>query len=357
MFDDFYTRVQELEREGRPFVTATVVRAEAPTSGKPGDKAIVTVDGVMHGWIGGSCAQPTIIKEALDALRAGESRLIRLSPDPQVQQSREGVMERPMTCYSGGTMEVFVEPHHPRPRLLIVGTLPIARALSKLGAAMNYEVVVVSPDGETAGLEHCDRLLEGLDEVSSAVQPFTYVVVATHGNYDERALELILKANPGYVGLVASPTRGAEVRNYLLAQGLSEEEVLPLKAPAGIDIQAQRGDEIALSIMAEIVQKRRNAELLDLALFSGQDEEVGHDVHHEQHHHEGQQHAGHGHHHAGEEEPQEGEAIDPVCHMTVQMANAAYTSEYEGQTYYFCCAGCKSTFEADPEAYVEVEER
>ncbi|HSM57872.1 MAG TPA: XdhC family protein [Candidatus Sulfomarinibacteraceae bacterium] len=341
MFDDFYARVQELEREGRPFVTATVVRAEAPTSGKPGDKAIVTVDGVMYGWIGGSCAQPTIIKEALEALRAGESRLIRLSPEPQAQPSREGVMERPMTCYSGGTMEVFVEPHHPRPRLLIVGALPIARALSKLGAAMNYEVVVVSPDGETTGLDHCDRLIGGLDEAPSAVRPFTYVVVATHGNYDERALELILKANPGYVGLVASPTRGAEVRDYLLAQGLTEEELLPLKAPAGIDIQAQRGDEIALSIMAEIVQKRRNAELLDLALFSGQQGEADHGGGHEERHH------------AGDEEPEAGEAIDPVCHMTVQMANAAYTSEYQGQTYYFCCAGCKSAFEADPVSYEE----
>ena len=108
MFDEFYAKAEELVQQGVPFVTATVVRVEAPTSGKPGDKAIVTAGGVMHGWIGGSCAQPTIIREALNALRAGESRLIRLSPNPQEQVSREGLLDLPLTCYSAGTMEIFV---------------------------------------------------------------------------------------------------------------------------------------------------------------------------------------------------------------------------------------------------------
>ncbi len=355
MFDDFYSKVQELVQRGVPFVTAVVVRAEAPTSGKPGDKAIVTADGVMHGWIGGSCAQPTIIKESLNALRAGESRLIRLSANPQEQKPREGVMDLPMTCYSGGTMEVFVEPHHPRPRLLIVGALPTARALATLGAAMNYEVVLVSPEGETGEMPQVDRLLTNLDEVGDYVRPFTYAVVASHGNYDERALELILQAKPGYVGLVASPRRGHEVRNYLLAQGLTESDLLPLKVPAGLDIQARRGDEIALSIMAEIVQKHRNAELLDLALFSSAEEEA-HEEHEMAHHHHGAHHghdAEHMGHDAGVDEAME--AIDPVCHMTVNIATAVYSTEYEGQMYYFCCAGCKSSFEAEPEKYLAGE--
>jgi xanthine dehydrogenase accessory factor len=369
MFDEFYSKVQELVQKGVPFVTAVVVRAEAPTSGKPGDKAIVTADGVMHGWIGGSCAQPTIIKEALNALRAGESRLIRLSANPEEQNPREGVMDLPMTCYSGGTMEVFVEPHHPRPRLLIVGTLPIARALAALGAAMNYEIVLVSPEGETGEMPQVDRLLTDLDKVGECVRPFTYAVVASHGNYDERALELILQAKPGYVGLVASPRRGREVRNYLLAQGLSESELLPLKAPAGLDIQARRGDEIALSIMAEIVQKHRNAELLDLALFSTEEEEQeAHEGHKMEHHHHGAHHGHgaeehgaeeHGAEHAGHdhdaEEDEATEAIDPVCHMTVNIATAVYSTEHEGTMYYFCCAGCKSSFEAEPEKYLQGE--
>src|SRR5690606_21626234 len=115
-----------------------------------------------------------------------------------------------------------------------------------------------------------DEMLTGLQELAAQIRPYTYVVVASHGNYDEHALQAILPQQPSYVGLVASPRRATAVRDYLLAQGLTETELLPLKGPAGLDIQARRGDEIALSIMAEIVQHRRNAEQLDLNLFRQQ---------------------------------------------------------------------------------------
>lgn len=331
MFDNFYAKAQELIQQGTPFVSATVVRAEKPTSGKPGDKAIVTIDGTMHGWIGGSCAQPTVIREALRALAEDQSRLIRLSVAPDEQTPREGLEEMAMTCYSGGTLEIFIEPQHPRPRLVIVGGLPIAQSLAHLGAAMNYHVVVVDPAGDAAGMESADDVLDDLADVASAIGPFTYVVVATHGTHDEAALETILRLRPGYVGLVASPRRAAAVREYLATRGLSQEEMLPLKSPAGIDIQAQRGDEIALSIMAEIVQKRRNAELLDLALFQGEQDVADDDT----------QAATH--------------AVDPVCHMDVEIAGAAYTADFDGETYYFCCAGCQRSFEQDPLAYLQTE--
>jgi xanthine dehydrogenase accessory factor len=332
MFDNFYARAHELVQQGVPFVTATVIRAERPTSGKPGDKAIITVDGVMHGWIGGSCAQPTVIRQALKALSEGEARLIRLSVAPEEQTPREGVQDLAMTCYSGGTLEIYIEPQRPRPRLLIVGGLPVAQALAHLGSAMNYQVVVVDPVGDAAGIDHADHVLAELDDVEEYVGPLTYVVIATHGTHDEAALEKILKAEPGYVGLVASPKRAHAVRQYLATRGITESEMLPLKAPAGLDIQAQRGDEIALSIMAEIVQKRRSAELLDLALFHDQVSET--DV---------------------DEEEAPARAVDPVCHMEVEIAGAAYVTEYEGTTYYFCCAGCQTSFEEEPQKYLASE--
>ncbi|HZD10227.1 MAG TPA: XdhC family protein, partial [Candidatus Binatia bacterium] len=306
-------------------------RAEKPTSGKPGDKAIITVDGAMYGWIGGSCAQPTVVRESLSALAEDTSHLIRLSVAPDEQTPREGLEEMAMTCYSGGTLEIFIEPHHPRPRLLIVGGLPVARSLAHLASAMNYQVVVVDPATDGAGIAHADKVLDSLEDVESQIGPFTYVVVATHGTHDEVALERILKCEPGYVGLVASPRRAAAVREYLATRGVSAQEMLSLKSPAGLDIQAQRGDEIALSIMAEIVQKRRNAELLDLALFRVDDEEVA--------------------------SPGDAPtlAVDPVCHMEVDISGAAHRSEYEGDTYYFCCAGCQASFEEDPLAYLESE--
>jgi xanthine dehydrogenase accessory factor len=284
----------------------------------------------MHGWIGGSCAQPTVIKEALKALSEDEARLIRLSTEPEKQLPRAGLLDLPMTCFSGGTLEIYIEPQPPRPRLLIVGGLPVAQALAHLGRAMNYHVVAVDLDGDGAAasraMAHADEVLLDLEEVAGQVRPFTYVVIATHGNYDEIALTKILAAHPSYVGLVASPKRAQAVRDYLTMAGISETEMLPLKAPAGLDIQARRGDEIALSIMAEIVERRRNAEALDLALF-GEAEE-------------------------SQEEPKI--AIDPICNMEVEMATAKYTHEYNGEMYYFCCAGCQSSFAKEPEKYMGV---
>jgi xanthine dehydrogenase accessory factor len=349
MIDDFFGKAHELVQQGVPFVTATVVRAERPSSGKPGDKAIITAEGVMHGWIGGSCAQPTVIKESLRALAADETRLIRLSTEPEGQEAREGLVDLPMTCFSGGTLEIYLEPQQPRPRLLIVGTLPVARALARLGAAMNYHTILVDLDGSGEAISDADEVLTSLDGVGQRLRPFTYVVVATHGNYDELALEKILSARPGYVGLVASPKRAAAVRDYLTAQGLSDEDLLPLKAPAGLDIQARRGDEIALSIMAEIVQKRRNAEMMTLALL-GQNVESGETGLWE--HDDASP--------PGVKSPVSDEAsdtgaetavtaIDPICGMEVNIATARHTYDHEGQTYYFCCPGCQGRFVREQE--------
>jgi xanthine dehydrogenase accessory factor len=252
-----------------------------------------------------------------------------------------------MTCYSGGTLEIFIEPQHPRPRLLIVGGLPVAQALAHLGAAMNYQVVAVDPTGEATGMESADHVLSDLDEIAAFIGPFTYVVVATHGTHDEAALERILKSRPSYVGLVASPRRAAAVRQYLATRGLSDEEMLSLKSPAGVDIQAQRGDEIALSIMAEIVQRRRNAEMLNLALFQNDEEDAAKtpsvaadtvDVAASS---------------AATDAPDH--AIDPVCRMEVEIAGAAYTAQFDGETYYFCCAGCQRSFEEASQSYLESE--
>ena len=115
MYDEFFAKAHELMEAGQPFVTATVVRAERPTSGKPGDKAIVTIDGVMHGWVGGSCAQPTVIQESLRALTDDTCRLIRLSTDPAKQIPRDGLLDMSMTCFSGGTLEIYIEPQRPKP--------------------------------------------------------------------------------------------------------------------------------------------------------------------------------------------------------------------------------------------------
>ncbi len=325
MYDDYYATAHQLVKQGIPFVSAIVVRAEAPTSAKPGDKAIITADGVMHGWIGGSCAQPTVIQEALRALARDKACLVRLTLEDEPEPDRPGVISRPMTCYSGGTLEVYLEPQHPRPRLLIIGSLPVAQALAHLGQAMNYHVIAVDLEDQGAGLTHADEVLDTLEQIGEQIRPFTYVVIASHGRYDELALEAILPYNPGYVALVASPRRASAVRGYLTERGFTESELLPFKAPAGLDIKARRGDEIALSIMAEIVQRRRNAEEMVLALL----DESTHAV-------------------AGTRVSPDGDAVarDPICGMDVVIAGAVHTLEHDGQTFYFCCAGCRQAFSA-----------
>ncbi len=327
MYDDYFSKATELTQAGVPFATAMVVRAEAPTSGKPGDKAIITPNGTMFGWIGGSCAQPTVVAEAIKALEAGESRLIRLSADPSTQTPRDGLLDLPMTCFSGGTLEIFIEPQHPRPRLMVVGNLPVAQALLHLGKAMNYHLIAVDPDGGL-GMPAADVVIRDLAQMTAEIRSDTYIIVCTHGQYDEFALTKILVAKPTYVGLVASPKRGAAVREYLLSHHFSEDDLAVLHAPAGLDIQARRGDEIALSIMAEIVQARRNTEQLYVDLFKQKAQSIPLDM-------------------MGVGVSAAPTAIDPICQMEVVIATAHYVTQWAGENVYFCCAGCQTRFEKE----------
>ena len=328
MFDEFYSKANALTQAGELFATAVVVRAEKPTSAKPGDKAIVTADSVMHGWIGGSCAQPTVIKEALKAMADGQPRLIRLTVEPEAEPTRPGLVDLPMICFSGGTLEIYIEPQRPLPHLLVVGSLPVARALVQLGKAMNYRVTAVDPETHGEGMAQADRLLTNLDEMAALLTPRTFVVVATHGNYDELALKHALQAPVAYVGLVASRKRREAVETYLQMQGVGESELERLVCPAGLDIKATRGDEIALSIMAQIVQQRRSHPEIDMGAFFVQSK-------------------------PGETAVLE--AIDPVCGMSVVIEGAAHTHLHDGTTYYFCCAGCQTKFAANPETYLQKE--
>lgn len=324
MFDDFYSKAADLDRQGLPFASAVVVRAERPTSGKPGDKAIITADGTLYGWIGGSCAQPSVVREALRAMHDGESRLIRLSPDPSLQVPREGLLDVAMTCFSGGTLEVYIEPHQPRPQLMIIGGLPVARALAELSQAMHYRVVMVDPSHEGQPPGYADELLSDLGVAVSRITPQSFVVIATHGQYDELALEQILQAAPCYVGLVASQARAAAIRSQLIAQGIDSQRLQAVRAPAGIDIGARRGDEIALSIMAEIVAFRRGRERSSLAEHPPQQAAI----------------------------PQLAVAIDPVCGMEVAIAGAQHQYAHNETSYYFCCSGCRGRFIKNPQRFL-----
>lgn len=324
MFDEFFSLAAQLQREGKAFATAEVVRSEKPTSGRPGDKAIITADGVLAGWIGGSCAQPTVIEAALEAIKDGRSRLIRLSPEEGTEAAPEGFEEVPMTCFSGGTLDVFIEPQAPQPRLLVVGDLPVARSLAYLGKAMNYHVVAVVSESGASEMAHAAEVHTDLAAITELATDWTYVVVATHGHFDEPAVAAALQTSASYVGLVASPKRANSIKEYLVGEGLTAE-VERLHAPAGLNIGAERGDEIALSIMAEIVQERRS---IDTAADSPFASEIS------------------------SHRAKLAAIIDPVCGMTVTVGDNTPSVVHDGTTYYFCCQMCATRFGSEPGQFV-----
>jgi xanthine dehydrogenase accessory factor len=306
---DWLVEAQRLIGAGRPFALATVVRRVAPASAQPGAKALILSDGSMTGWVGGSCAQPVVVAEARHALQTGKPRLLRLGRMPGASQHDEAV-EYPMTCHSGGALEILIEPVLPSPRLAIVGETPVAATLARLAEVMGFRV---------ASLPHAEHLSGLLHETDQS----GFVVVASMGVDDEESLAEALRSDAPYVALVASPKRAAAVRETLAAMGVSADACGRLKAPAGLDIGAETQEEIALSIMAEIASVRAT-------LAPGRSVATAATL--------------------SELEP-ETEAIDPICHMTVTIAGARHTSEYGGRTWYFCCAGCKRRFEADPAQY------
>ena len=310
MFDDFLKKADELVILGESFAIATVVRYEAPISGKPGDKAIIFADGEVWGWIGGGCARPAVVKEALKALKDGRPRLVHISPIPT---DEEGIVAYNMSCHSGGTLDVYIEPVLPRPHVLILGRSPVGQSLARLAKVINYTVSVAAPEASGEQYPEVDRVQSDLELKDLKVSAHTFIVVSTQGECDEEALENALRTDAAYVAFVASKTKAAKVLEYLGERGVSAERLKQVKAPAGMDIGASSPEEIAVSILAQIVQLNRAKPAIP-----------------------------------GMEQQQ---ARDPICGMSVNVSAAKHKSQYDGKDFYFCCAGCKQKFDKQPDLF------
>jgi xanthine dehydrogenase accessory factor len=298
------------------FAVCTVVRREPPSSARVGDTALVTRSGELFGWAGGGCTRSTLLREALRAIADGEPRLLNLSPEPDVEQ-RPGVVALPMTCKSGGTVELYVEPMLPVLRLVVFGATPAARAAIRIADAMGYRTEAVDPEAGAHDFPAATRVRPHLDSESDPGD--AHVLVATMDERDLEAIEAALRLRPAYLGVIASRKRFSELRDALAARGIERTALDSIVAPAGMDIGARSPEEIALSVIAQIVERRR--------------------------HHAGVQTA------SRAQSPPEREAIDPVCGMTVAVSGARHVAEVEGRTFYFCCSGCRASFLADPGKY------
>jgi len=314
-------RAADLARREEPFVLAVVVSRRPASSSQPGDMAIITATGDFHGWLGGSCTQPTVVREARQALADGKPRLVVLTPDPEVER-RPGVAVFPMTCHSGGSVEIYLEPILPALRLVVFGVSPTARAVAKLGKAMGYSVAAADAAAEPGLFPEADQIFTDPQDSelrAAASRAPCFAVVATMGERDEEAVRAALALAPAYLGVVASARRFAQMRQTLLAGGAAAEALDEIRSPAGIAIGAHTPEEIALSVLAEIVSRRRAA----------MSEE--------------------------KEEAPAAQAIDPICGMTVEIAGARHTAEHAGRTWYFCCGGCRERFLAAPERFASAK--
>ena len=234
---DILQTAAELHKRHRPFVLATVVWARGPSSGKQGAKAIIEKDGTIHGWIGGACAEPTVLREARRVLNDGESRLMYLGPADELDGvSRDGVVAVPISCSSEGALEVFMEPVLPQPHVVVVGSSPSVGNLLRLLDAMDWRATLVN-EGEPIKAPASVSVVNSLDRFAEIeVDEATSVVVATQGHYDEPALEAALATPASYVGLVSSARRAETVLGYLRDRGTDEAQISRVDAPAGIDL-------------------------------------------------------------------------------------------------------------------------
>ncbi len=294
-------RAAALRADRVPYVHARVVMAARPTSAKAGDEAIIYPDGTMEGFVGGACAESTVRAQALALLDSGEPLLLRITPTPEdAPPSEPGTLSVHNPCLSGGTLEIFLEPVVPAPLLAVHGESPIAAALRAMGPRLGYQVSGWPGPTDPAGQP----------------EPVAAVVVASHGRDEEEVLTAALAAGAPYVGLVASRKRAEAV---LAGLGVDAAAAGRVHSPAGLDIGARTPEEVALSVLAEIVALRRRPSGRPVASAAAEQPVV---------------------------------AVDPVCGMSVAAVDASLHLDHQGGTYYFCGSGCLRAFAADPAGYL-----
>ena len=310
----------ELTEQRVPYVLATVVWRRGPSSGRQGSKAVVLADGTVRGWLGGACAEPSVVRHARQCLESGEPALLYLGqPDEFDGRSQEGVRSIAMACESEGALEVYLEPHRPEPQVVVVGRSPAVDALAEMALAVGWRAAIVDDGGNPDEHARPEIVRTKLDLSGFGIDGATAVVVATQGHYDDLALEAALAFDPGYVGLVASERRAAVVIEHLADRGVSSADTERVHAPAGFDLGAVANAEIAVAVMADLVARRARGELA--ATGSGP-------------------------------APIRTEAIDPVCGMTVLVDDAKYHMVHEGTDYWFCAPGCQRAFTSNPQEFL-----
>lgn len=262
--NDLFAAAQRLQQQGQPYALVSVVHTQAPASARPGDKALVTAQGIVHGWIGGGCAQPAVLHTVREALEDGRARLIRIAPaDAEAPRDAQSMLrdaaEFGMSCHSGGTLELFIDPILPPTRLVIIGDSPVAVALAGLAPRVGLPVTVIAKSADSRRFPDASQVIETDDTaaLSGQVAAGAFIVVATQGRRDLPGLRAALALNARRIWLVASVRKAQVLRELLIGAQHDPAAVNAIVAPAGAPIGAQTPEEIALSVLAAIVAARR----------------------------------------------------------------------------------------------------
>jgi xanthine dehydrogenase accessory factor len=302
-----------LAQRGEAVALATVVWRQGPSSGQAGSRAIITESGEVHGWIGGACAEPSVIGQAREVIAEGKPRLLLLGTSGKFGDAiPDGMTVIPISCQGEGALEVYIEPVLPAPHLVIVGRSPMTHLLAELAGGLGWRA----------------DLIDWTEFSAADATGRSMVVVATQGHGDEEAIEQAAAARPAYLGLVGSRKRGAAVLGYLAERGVDKKQLDRVRVPAGLDLGKTSHSEIAVSILAELVQLRSSGGLGRVVKPGRRSAAAGLQ-----------------------------DSTDPVCGMTVTAGPAGRPLEHDGITYYFCSAGCRGAFESDPASYARKETR
>lgn len=322
-----------MDERAEPYVMVTVVRRVRPSSATVGDKAIVTADGEMKGFVGGHCTRDLVIEQAQECLRTGENKLLLVTPEPP-GEVEEGVTVLSMPCASEGKVELFLEPKHVDPLFIIVGDSPIAHALKDMASRFAFVPRQISLEGEKSNRsdDPVDILRHQLPPLDNSA---AFGVVATMGLYDREGLLALTPWPLRYLGLVTSPKRWVAVRTELEKAEVPKDFIDFVTAPAGFDIGAVGAEEVALSILTQLVERRRREPHLQ---WAGQPEaNISTPVRPLE---------------KDDRSAVSQKGVDPVCGMTVDLEKTPFLFEWNGTTYGFCCSGCRDRFAKDPETFL-----
>jgi len=293
-----------------------VINTVAPTSAKPMSKAIIHQNGDIEGWIGGGCSIHTVITEGINCIHSGKAIVLRLSPEDISKDKVTYKKEVFLNCESGGTLEFHIEPVLPMTKLIIYGSTPTVYALAKIGSLLNYECYICSPNAESVK-ELSDNVQVLKDYKVFSDQ--SVAVVATQGENDLYALKSAIDSKSNFISMIISNKKASSLFLQLEKEGYSEEDISRVKFPAGMDINANTPEEIAVSILAELINDRNSFDLKEQVIVESKEDK---------------------------------KKIDPICKMIVDPKNTADTYEFEDINYYFCCIGCKEKFALEPSSYI-----